>query len=99
MNIILKGVHYEISDATRDFTDKKARRLEFAENDVIDIELTYTRKKGRYVAESNTHLKWGKIFNIKVSASNLYEAIEKMIDKTVAKIKKEKDKRVKATQR
>ncbi|MBN2652687.1 MAG: HPF/RaiA family ribosome-associated protein [Spirochaetales bacterium] len=97
MDIVLKGVHYDISEATRDFTDKKIKKLDFAENDVIDVELTYTHTKTGYIAESNTHLKWGARCNIKVDAENLYEAIEKMIDKTVLKIKKEKDKKISAS--
>ena len=37
MNLNIRGIHYQISDETRDFLDKKLAKLDFAESYTVKV--------------------------------------------------------------
>ncbi len=45
MNYEAKGIHYEVSDTTREHIDKKMKRLQFASDLVTDISLSLIRRR------------------------------------------------------
>ena len=48
MNLTIRGVNYQPSDETRDFIDKKLKKLSFADDYLHDLEIAITREsKGR----------------------------------------------------
>lgn len=92
MNLELKGIHYNISDATTDFIDKKLQRISFAKDHIVDLLITVTKEKQGYKVEGNVHFRWGKSAHIGVESYELYEGIELFVDKLELKVRKEKSK-------
>ncbi len=93
MTVEVKGVHYEVSEKTREYVDKKLKRLEKVEELVVDFHMSITREpKGMYIASSDIHFRWGKGGHIKVENRDLYKAIDVMFDKIEQKTIKEKEK-------
>jgi len=93
MTVELKGVHYDVSDRTREYIDKKLRRLKHVEEMIVDLHLTLSREmKGYYIASSDVHFRWGQNSHVKVEDRDLYKAIDVLFDKVEGKTTKEKEK-------
>ncbi|RKX93364.1 MAG: ribosome-associated translation inhibitor RaiA [Spirochaetes bacterium] len=92
MNLEVKGVHYNISDATMEFLEKKLERISFAKDNIVDLLITVTKEKQGYSVEGNVHFRWGKSAHLGVECHELYEGIEVFIDKLDLKVRKEKSK-------
>jgi len=93
MTVELKGIHYDVSDNTKEYIDKKLRRLKHVEELIIDLHLSLSReKKGYYIVSSDVHFRWGQNSHLKVEDRDLYKAIDLCFDKVEAKSTKEKEK-------
>lgn len=92
MNLEVKGVHFDVNEPTKEMINKKLKRIEFAEDYIIDQLFTLTRSKNGYTCESNTNFKWGHSAHIRVSSERLREGLDILFDKLELKISKEKDK-------
>jgi putative sigma-54 modulation protein len=92
MNVTMKGVHYDISDATREYVDKRLERLSYARDMIQDLNFTFTREKSGWTSESNVHFRWKQTFHVKTTEKDLYPAIDALFDKLDHKIEKEKGK-------
>lgn len=92
MNVDIRGVHYDISDNTREHVDKKLKRLSYAEEHVVDLLITITHDKNGYVIEATVNFKWGKASHLKVETFDLFEGIDNLFNKLDNKIVKEKEK-------
>ena len=93
MTVDLKGVHYDVSDNTKEYIDKKLRRLKHVEELIVDLHLSIAReKKGYYIVTSDVHFRWGQNSHVKVEDRELYKAIDLCFDKIEAKVTKEKEK-------
>ncbi|MDC7233383.1 MAG: ribosome-associated translation inhibitor RaiA [Spirochaetales bacterium] len=93
MTVELKGVHYDVSDRTREYVGKKIKRLKHVEDLIVDFHMTLTREpKGMYIASSDAHYRWGQSSHVKVEDRDLYKAIDVMFDKMEQKSTKEKEK-------
>lgn len=92
MNYEVKGIHYEVSDTTREHIDKKMKRLQFASDLVTDISLSLIREKNGYKVDANTNFRWGTASHLSVECKELYKGIEVVIDKLENKVRKEKEK-------
>lgn len=92
MNFNIKGVHYEISEATRDFISTKLEKVKYAEEYIVDLLFTLTKQSKNWKAEANVNFRWGARVHLEEEAENLHAALEKLIDKADAKISKEKAK-------
>jgi putative sigma-54 modulation protein len=90
MQVTIKGVHYDISDTTREYLEKKLERVKFAEDLITDLLFTITSKKNGYDAEVSINFRWGASSHIKTDDKTLYPSIDKLFDKLDAKISKEK---------
>ena len=44
MNLNVRGIHYQISDETREFLDKKLAKLDFADSYLHDLDITMKRE-------------------------------------------------------
>ncbi len=94
MKVIVKGVHYNVSDNTNEYINKRKEKLAFVDEIVIDLHITITKEtKGFYTVESNIHFRWGQKNHIKVEERELYKAIDEIFDKLLIKITKEKEKK------
>jgi putative sigma-54 modulation protein len=92
MNTEIKGVHVEITDAIREYIDKKMHRLDFANEHLVDMLFSLTQEKSQYKLEVNINFRWGNSTHVGVTAFDIFEGIDKLFDKTELKIIKEKKK-------
>lgn len=93
MTVNVKGVHYNVSETTNEYIEKKLEKLEFVEDLIVDLHIIITKEsKGFYTVESNIHFRWGQNNHIKVEERELYKAIDEIFDKLLIKVSKEKEK-------
>ena len=92
MNVEIRGVHYEVSDNTKEHVEKKLKRLGFAEDLIVDLIFTISHDKNGYIIEASINFKWGKSAHIKVDAFDLFKGIDNLFNKLDNKIVKEKEK-------
>jgi putative sigma-54 modulation protein len=92
MNIDVKGVHFEISEEVRDYIDKKLKRVNYAEDLIIDLLFTLTRDSRAYKLEVNINFRWGYSSHIKVESFQILKGVDILFDKMDNKINKEKEK-------
>ncbi len=93
MTVELQGVHYDVSNRTREYVGKKMKRLQHFEDLIVDFHMTLTREhKGTYIATSDAHFRWGQNSHVKVENRDLYKAIDTMFAKMEQKSTKEKEK-------
>ncbi len=94
MDVKTQGVHYQISEATQEFIDKKLQRLTHLEDLIVDLQITISRSsKGSYTLNSDIHFRWGNTSHIHIdNIRELYKGIELLFDKIEAKSQKEKEK-------
>ncbi|NLA93126.1 MAG: ribosomal biogenesis protein [Spirochaetales bacterium] len=94
MNVEIKGIRYNVSDATREFFDKKLQKLTFAENFIHNLTISVTREtigQGFHL-DGKIHFSWGLIKMVSTDSYELYEGIELLVDKLEAVARKEKGK-------
>jgi len=92
MNTEIKGVHVEITDAIREYIDKKMQRLEFATEHMTDMLFSFSQEKSQFRLEANIHFRWGNTTHVGAAAFDVFEGIDKLFDKMELKIIKEKKK-------
>ena len=94
MNLTVRGVRYSPSDQTKEFIDKKLKKLEFASEYLHDLDLVITREsKGiGFHIDAIMHFVWKKECVVSEDCYELYEGIAKIADKIQAVSKKEKSK-------
>jgi putative sigma-54 modulation protein len=92
MNVEVKGVHYDVSHATREYIEKKIHRVDFAKDLIVDLLFTLTREKKGYKVECNVNFRWGSSAHVRVATFELFKAIDLLFDKLDSKIHKEKGK-------
>ncbi|MBN2509713.1 MAG: ribosome-associated translation inhibitor RaiA [Spirochaetales bacterium] len=92
MHVDVKGVHYHVSDNTREFIDKKMQKLDFAKDYIMNLRFTITKGTTGFTTEVNVSFKWGKTSHVKEESFELWEALELLFDKLQEKVKKEKAK-------
>jgi len=91
MNIEMKAVHFTLDNETREYLEKKITRIRNAENMIVDLLITLTREKD-FSAEALVNFRWGVSIHQKERDFELNPAIDKLMDKLNANIKKEKEK-------
>ena len=94
MNVEIKGIRYNVSDATREFFDKKLQKLTFAENFIHNLTISVTSEtigQGLHL-DGKIHFSWGLIKMVSTDSYELYEGIELLVDKLEAVARKEKGK-------
>ncbi|MCL2792097.1 MAG: HPF/RaiA family ribosome-associated protein [Spirochaetaceae bacterium] len=92
MNLEIKGIHYEVTDRTTEQIEKKVKKLDFASDMIMDLLFRIEREKGIYIISVNINFRWGLSHHIKVEDHDLYDGIDKIIEKIRNKVAKEKEK-------
>ncbi|MCB5231242.1 MAG: ribosome-associated translation inhibitor RaiA [Sphaerochaetaceae bacterium] len=94
MNLEIRGIRYNISDATKEFFDKKLQKLSFAESLIHNLTITVTRETvGQgFKLDAKVHFGWGLVKMVSTDCYELYEGIEVLVDKLEALVRKEKGK-------
>ncbi len=91
MTTEIKCVHCEIDDTVRQKLESKLKRLDYAEELIVNLDFTITLEK-QYRLETNVHFRWGQIHHIKVETFDIIKGIELLVDKLEQKVTKEKEK-------
>lgn len=92
MDFEVKGIHYEVSETTTEHIQKKMKRLEYANEFIMNLSISIEREKSEYNLNANFNFRWGAAGHIHLSSHDLYKGIDLMIDKLDSKITKEKEK-------
>ena len=91
MNINLTGRHLEITPAIREHVTSKLGKIQRHFDNLIDINVILSVDKLQQKAEATVHLS-GKAVFAETEDSNLYVAIDKLVDSLDRQILKHKDK-------
>lgn len=94
MNLNVRGVHYQPSEETMEFLNKKLQKLQFAEDYLLDLEIVIKREtlgQGFHL-DAKLHFKWGSNKIVSYDCYELFEGIELLADKIENMARKEKSK-------
>ena len=91
MNINLTGRHLEITPAIREHVTTKLGKIKRHFDHVIDINVILSVDKLKQKAEATVHLS-GKTVFAETDDSNLYVAVDNLVDSLDRQILKHKDK-------
>ncbi len=91
MNLHMTGHHLEITPSMRDYVTSKMTRINRHFDHVIDVNLILTVEKLRQKIEANVHLSGKDIF-VESADTDMYAAIDLLVDKLDRQIVKHKEK-------
>lgn len=91
MQINLTGHHVEITDSLRDYVDTKFTKLERHFDHINNVHVILNVEKLNQKAEASVHLKGGEVFAT-AEHSDMYAAIDGLIDKLDRQVIKHKEK-------
>ena len=91
MNLNLSGHHLEITPAIREHVLSKLGKVKRHFDHVIDVNVILSVEKLKQKAEANVHLS-GKTIFVECDDSNLYVAIDNLVEKLDRQILKHKEK-------
>ncbi len=90
MKLDLTGLRIEVTDAIRDFTEKKIKKLDKFFDDGTICHVTFTDKsKGKQRLDIRIEYK-SRTYLAEEQTDNLYSGIEKLIDKIEGQIRRDK---------
>ena len=91
MNLNLSGHHLEITPAIREHVVNKIEKIKRHFDNLIDVNVVLSVEKLKQKAEANVHLS-GKTIFVECDGTNLYAAIDNLIEKLDRQITKHKEK-------
>lgn len=91
MNLNLTGRHLEITPAIREYVSSKLDKVKRHFDNVIDVNVILSVDKLQQKAEATVHLS-GKNIHAETTDSNLYAAIDALIDALDRQVLKHKEK-------
>ena len=91
MQIPMTGRNIEITPAIRSYAEKKIQRINSLADKITHIHLTFHTEKVNQIAEANLSLP-GLQIHAKASSEDIYESIDKLVDKITSQINKHKGK-------
>jgi putative sigma-54 modulation protein len=94
--------HFDLTEELKSFTDKEIDKLERYFNNIIDTHLILDAEKSRMTAELKVKV-YGTVLTSKVRSFDMYESVEKVMDKMEQQLKRYKerlkDKKIKKAQK
>jgi len=91
MKIIFKGKHIEVTDAIRNYTEKKLSKIERYFDHILEVIVTLSVEKNRQIIEVTLQTNKALI-RAEEETDNMYTSIDKVADKLERQIKKYKEK-------
>ena len=91
MNLNMTGHHLEITPSIRDYVSSKMSRINRHFDHVIDVSMILSVEKLGQKIEANVHLSGKDIF-VESEESDMYAAIDLLVDKLDRQIIKHKEK-------
>jgi putative sigma-54 modulation protein len=93
MNLHLSGHHVDVTPAIRDYVTSKLTRITRHFDQVIDVNVILSVEKLKQKVEANVHLSGKDIF-VECHDTDMYAAIDTLVDKLDRQILKHKEKNV-----
>lgn len=90
MEIDVRSHHFELSEKSRAYLDKKLERLHFARDIIITLSFSFTKEK-EFTCECTIHFRWGERAHIVEHDFDIDPGIDKLIDRMETKISKDKE--------
>lgn len=90
MNLTISGHHLDVTPAIREYVMNKLERVRRHFDRVIDVTVVLTVEKLRQKAEISLHLR-GKDLHCESTDTNLYAAIDMLVDKLDRQVVKHKE--------
>lgn len=91
MQIQMTAQNTEITAAIRSYVEKKIKRLNAMSDKITHFHLTFHVEKVNQIAEANVTVP-GLQIHAKASSTDMYESIDKLIDKISRQLNKHKEK-------
>lgn len=91
MQVSVTGHHVEVTDSLRTHVEEKIAKLKRHFDNVTDVHVVLTVEKLEQKAEATVHASGAKLFAEDVQ-SDMYQAIDRMVDKLDRQIIKHKEK-------
>ena len=91
MQIQITGQNTEITPAIRNYVEKKLKRITAMADRISHIHFTFHIDNITQIAEANITLPGSQI-HAKADSADMYESIDKLIDKITRQLKKYKEK-------
>lgn len=92
MNIDVRSVHFELSEASRKYLDTKVERIGYAKDMIIDLLFVFTKDANRFKLEVTANFRWGSQAHLQETAFEVNSGIDLLMDKLDQKLTKEKEK-------
>lgn len=93
MKINLSGHHIEITDSLRSFVEDKMSKLDRHYDNITSGQVTLTVIKERMTAESTLSISGGEL-HASAESTDMYAAIDQMVEKMTRQVQKHKEKLV-----
>ena len=94
MKIIIKGRHIEITEALRNYLEKKFNKIEKHFDNILEATVALSVEKKRQIVEVTLHASKALI-RVEMETNDMYASIDKVADKLERKIQKYKEKYLK----
>ena len=94
MDVNFRAIGFSLTDEDRAFMDKKLKKLAFAEDYLVRVDIV-ARKEAKgigFTLDASLSFSWHKEKVVKTECYELYEGIEKITDMIQAAAKKDKEK-------
>ena len=91
MKVHLSGPHTEITDSLRTFVEEKLSKVDRHYDNIISGQVTLTVIKERMTAETTLSISGGEL-HASAENTDMYAAIDQMVDKLIRQVQKHKEK-------
>jgi putative sigma-54 modulation protein len=91
MKIVIKGKHIEVTDAIRNYLEKKLSKIERYLDHILEVIVTFSVEKNRHIVEVTLQANRALI-RAEEETDDMYTSIDKVVDKLERQIKKYKEK-------
>ncbi|QMT31046.1 ribosome hibernation-promoting factor, HPF/YfiA family [Alysiella filiformis] len=91
MNLHITGLHIEVTNAMREYVEKKMSRINRHSDGLISVNITLSAEKTQHKAAAQAHLA-GKDLHVEAIESEMYAAIDVLMDKLDRAILQHKEK-------
>lgn len=93
MNTQFTGHNVEVTQALREFTERKLKKLTHKRNYITNIHITFNIDKLIQIAEASISVP-GHIIHAKAESNEMYQAVDELIDKLIRQVNKYRDKQI-----
>ncbi|MCG2820645.1 MAG: ribosome-associated translation inhibitor RaiA [Candidatus Atribacteria bacterium] len=91
MKIIFKGKHIEVTDAMRNYIEKRLSKIERHFDHILEVIVTLSVEKNRQIVEATLQARRALI-RAEEETDDMYASIDKVVDKLERQIQKYKEK-------